>query len=250
MERHRTILVTRPEPGAGKTISALSAIGLSCVKVPFTEMVAKSINAEFISALESSALQIDGIVVTSANALRYAAPNLLRVIATVPVFAVGDATAQFARELGFTKVYSADGNAQDLCALVRAKLLPHCNLIYLCGVTRSDDVERELHHCAYNLTTIETYETVKVSQLTHNLQGIFREQKVDSVLFYSSLSAQLFAAEYDALNAGHLSDVNAIFCISQKAKNALPSTLSGLCIVCPTPRDDEMISVVRRFYGA
>lgn len=106
----RAVLVTRAEPGAARTCDRLAALGYY------------SINAAtaHIEALEA-ALQLtpgEALALTSPNGARAAAR--LVTDRTCAVFAVGDATAQVAREAGFTRVDSAAGDGAALARLLIA----------------------------------------------------------------------------------------------------------------------------------
>jgi uroporphyrinogen-III synthase len=67
--------------------------------------------------------QFDGLVLTSANAVRHAGTELQRLIA-LPVHAVGEATAELARAAGFTIASIGAGGSRDM-ALPRGQRLLH-----------------------------------------------------------------------------------------------------------------------------
>ncbi len=107
----RAVLVTRVEPGAARTCDRLAALGYH----PINAATAR------IEPLEAD-LQLtpgEGLALTSPNGARAAA----RLVAdrTCSVFAVGDATAQAAREAGFTRVDSAAGDGAALASLLIAQ---------------------------------------------------------------------------------------------------------------------------------
>ena len=58
----------------------------------------------------------------------------------LPVFAVGQHSAQAMRAAGFADVSSADGNVNDLADLVAARMKPGAPLLYLAGEERSGDL--------------------------------------------------------------------------------------------------------------
>ena len=130
------ILITRPEPGASQTAEKLRAIGFEPIVVPFTQMVGLPVHLDAALAKKTNA-----IVVPSANALRYLPNEFVNSLSSIRLFAVGDATADAARALGFNYVVSADGKAEDLHRLVLAQVPANSHLLYLCGVTRASDIE-------------------------------------------------------------------------------------------------------------
>lgn len=83
----------RPEPGATATTSAARTMGIDVVKLPLFE-------AEALDWAAPVPEEYDGLLVTSANAMRLGGGGLARFKA-LPVFAVGPATAESARNRGF-----------------------------------------------------------------------------------------------------------------------------------------------------
>ena len=97
----------------------------------------------------------DAILLTSVNAL--SAPSRWRRSGrsrALPVFAVGERTAQAAREQGFTDVTSAEGNVSDLADLVAARLTPPARLLYLAGEERAGDLAGALRAKGFAVETV------------------------------------------------------------------------------------------------
>src|SRR5690348_11361581 len=90
-----SVLVTRPEPGAGETAARLIALGFSPVLAPLLEVRPRHV------AIPPSEL-VQAILVTSGSAI----PGLPESHRRLPLFAVGAATARRAEAAGFTNVSS------------------------------------------------------------------------------------------------------------------------------------------------
>jgi uroporphyrinogen-III synthase len=75
----------------------------------------------------------DGLLLTSANAVRHGGDQLERLKA-LPVFAVGDATAEAARQAGFSIAHVGDGGVERLLA----GIAPELRLLHLCGGDRAE----------------------------------------------------------------------------------------------------------------
>ncbi|PWE18197.1 uroporphyrinogen-III synthase [Marinicauda salina] len=109
----RPVLVTRAAPGARATAAKLERAGFDAVLAPVADIV-----------FEDDPPDLAGIA-----ALAFTSPNGVRAFARLserrdpPVFAVGDATAEAAREAGFASVRSAQGDGADLARLI-AKARP------------------------------------------------------------------------------------------------------------------------------
>jgi uroporphyrinogen-III synthase len=100
------VWITRAEPGAGRTAGRLRALGHEPLVAPLLE----------VHPLPA-VIDLDGVAAlafTSANGV--AAFAALSAERALPVFAVGAATAQAARDAGFARATSADG---DVAALAR-----------------------------------------------------------------------------------------------------------------------------------
>jgi uroporphyrinogen-III synthase len=103
------VWVARAQPGADATADRLRALGHQPVVEPVLEV-------RPLAGVPLGLEGVDALAFTSANAVRaYAALEASR---TLPVFAVGEATAAAARAAGFTAVQSADGDVEALSALL------------------------------------------------------------------------------------------------------------------------------------
>ena len=98
------VLVLRPEPGASATVERARQRGLDALAIPLFEI-------EPVSWKAPDAASFDGLLITSANAMRSAGEQLLE-LRGLPVYAVGPATADAAREAGFDVASSGDAGAE------------------------------------------------------------------------------------------------------------------------------------------
>jgi len=89
----RPIAVLRPEPGNRVTASAIEARGRTAIRLPLFEARPLVWQAPDPSGF-------DALIVTSANTLRHGGAGLDRLIA-LPFYAVGEATAEAAKRMGF-----------------------------------------------------------------------------------------------------------------------------------------------------
>ena len=120
----RRLLVLRPEPGATATVERARERGLEAVAVPLFE----------IEPLEWKApdpTRFDGLLLTSANAVRSAADQL-KALRGLPVYAVGQATADAARDAGFSIASVGDADVDRLLGSID----PRLRLLHACGEDR------------------------------------------------------------------------------------------------------------------
>lgn len=102
--------MTRARPGAGETAQRLASLGYRPVVAPLLAIRPLSQPAPDLAG-------VSALVFTSRNGLD-AFAALTPEGRTLPVFAVGRATAQAATATGFSRVRSADGDLNDLANLL------------------------------------------------------------------------------------------------------------------------------------
>lgn len=130
------------------------------------------------------------IVVTSANALRDIAvpPGWL----AVPVIAVGEATAQAARDAGFPKVSAAGGDARSAASLLLAGGVSAEPVVFLAGSPRKPDFEAMLEAAGQAVRVVEIYRMIEDASLPAGILEEFTAGSLDVVLHFSAESATTF----------------------------------------------------------
>jgi uroporphyrinogen-III synthase len=239
------ILVTRPQPDNDSTAAALQAKGYEVLGAPMLRF-------------EKVPLFIDGdadfgaVIVTSANALRGLADqpisdNLVR----LPLFAVGERTAQAARDLGFADVISADGDATALREMLaesaKAKVLQKGGtLLYLAGADLSRDLAGELGARGFTVVTQTTYRMAPVVDLPEEISDGFAAGRIQAVLHYSRRSARAFfqaagqaGVEISALAVPHCCLSDAVALIAHDAGATQVS-------VAQTPDENALFAALER----
>lgn len=117
----KPLVVLRPEPGATATCAAAIQAGLQPLAIPLFAIEPVAWGAPDPKAF-------DGLLLTSANALRHGGADLGKVRG-LAVFAVGEATAAEAQNAGFTVRFTGSGGVDDLLGDIDSRL----RLLHLCG---------------------------------------------------------------------------------------------------------------------
>lgn len=133
----RRLVILRPEPGASATAEKARAMGLTVEAVPLFAVRPLAWQAE--------PDDYDAIVATSANAFRHGGEGLAA-LRKLPVHAVGEATAQAARDAGFRVASVGQGGAQEMP-------LPAGRLLHLAG--------RD-HHPVAGATSVVVYDSAAI----------------------------------------------------------------------------------------
>ena len=172
----RTILITRPEPGAAESARAVAALGWEAVLAPALTLTALPFNAPG---------NCQAIIITSRAAAR-ALP-----LAALPVIAVGEATATEARVRGFVEVRAAAGDAQALAALIGATLKPEGGMLCLAvGEGYALDLAAALRAKGFRVIRRVVYAARPSAALPGEARQALREGRIHAALFTSPRSAQ------------------------------------------------------------
>ena len=222
------LLVTRPQGDGERTAARLRARGHHVTLAPLlrVEPVDFELPREALSA----------VVMTSANAAHAIARHPRReALVALRVFTVGRHTAEAARAAGFRAVESADGDKDDLVALISARYGERsAPLLYLAGEDRAGDLAAS----GVPLLTAVAYRAVKVERFAPDVAAALAQGALDGVLHFSRRSAQAYldcAARVGSLERA-LAPVH--FCLSRQVSQ--PLTAAGAAAIRLAPHPDEI----------
>lgn len=182
------ILITRPVEDSGAFAAALRARGHVCDIEPML-VIAPAPEAK--GPLDLSGVQ--AILFTSANGVRaFAALSENRAL---PVFAVGEASAQAARDEGFAQVESAAGDVEDLARLVASRLDSAKGALFH-GAARqiAGDLKGALQSDGFTVRREVLYEARAAAALSEAVRTALANGKIDAVSFFSPRTAETFVA--------------------------------------------------------
>jgi len=232
----RRVLVTRPEPGASATAQALRSAGFEPVVLPLTGI-------RPLEIAETSLPAFDAIALTSTNAIRHIPEWLRTSILTVPVHAVGAASAQAAREAGFANVIAGPGDAAGLASAISQTLAPGSTVLYLCGKVRKPEFELELRSRGIRAVPVETYDTVPTDLADADMR------KLDAGALFAALVHSAEAAKALALlakrpAAAHAFEGAHLVAISRRAAVPVEAVFADRIVVAREPTDAAMIGAL------
>ncbi|MBC7952056.1 MAG: uroporphyrinogen-III synthase [Rhodospirillaceae bacterium] len=189
-----TALVTRPREDSEGVARELAARGVDVVIEPLLDIVPVAAHVDIDG--------VQGILATSANGVR----ALARVLAdrTMPVWAVGDASARVARELGYTTVESAGGDVDTLAALVMDRCKPEAGaFLHAAGTVTAGDLAGRLEAAGFTVRRVVLYEARTATVLSASLTDALSRQGVQVALFFSPRTAATFATLVRAAGLTH-----------------------------------------------
>ncbi len=174
------VLVTRPEPGASETARRLAALGWRPVLAPALVLAPRPLAAM---------PRAQAILLTSRAAARALPRDWFP--ASLPVLAVGEATAAEARARGFADVRPASGDAQALAALAAATLDPAAGpLLLAVGVGYGLDLAASLRARGFRVIRRIAYAAAPAAALPPEAIAAVHQGVIAAALFFSPKSAQ------------------------------------------------------------
>lgn len=219
------VWVTRAEPGASATAARLTALGhaplvaplLTIQPLPFPPMPDR----------------VGALAFTSGNGVAALAgrPELER-LRRLPVFAVGDATAEAARSLGFGQVTSAAGDVAALGALIQARRAELSGpVLHFAALQRAGDLQA----IGAAVTVVPVYQA---AELPTPEAAVSAWAELDAVLVHSPRGARALAT---AIGGRDLSRMTAV-CISRAAVEPLPAQGWRAMKVAEAPNEAALLA--------
>ncbi|MDK2768339.1 MAG: uroporphyrinogen-III synthase [Sphingomonas sp.] len=174
--------MTRTEPDNRSTATRLKALGHDVVSVPVLGVRPFS--------TEQPELLPDAIVFTSMNGVRH--HPIRAEYKTLPVFAVGNATAGAARDAGYSDVRSASGDVRDLQRLILNDLAPPARIVHFGARETAGDLKGFLRRFGYLVERRIVY-TAQAVAIRWLLQVRTELPSIDGILVHSPRAAERVA---------------------------------------------------------
>ncbi len=230
------LVVTRPREQAEKLANKLRAQGIEVWVEPMLRIVRHT-------SIKLNLNHCQAVLVTSLNG----AESLAKATASrdVKLYAVGDVTARSLSCHGFHDVRSADGNADDLAALVENDFDPSEGaLLHVGGTNSSGRLVNRLCEGGYTVHRTALYGTVGASSLSTELRSAMEDREIDGVLFFSPETARIFVSlVLGAQREKALVNMTA-FCLSAAVAEAANRVPWGGLVVCDRPNASGLLAAV------
>jgi uroporphyrinogen-III synthase len=213
------VLILRPQPGAGETAARASAMGLDPVVAPLFTI-------RRLPWSPPDPAGFDSVLLTSANAARLGGGGMTPFLA-LPCYAVGERTADAAREAGFRDIRTGPGDGEALPRIIAADGLSRA--FHPCG--------RE-HRAFDNVLSVPVYAAEAVERLPDAAASAIAGGAI--ALLHSPRAAALFAAL-----AGPLRPAIEVVAISPAAAEAAGAGWRS-CRVAESPRDQALLELAAK----
>jgi uroporphyrinogen-III synthase/BMFP domain-containing protein YqiC len=223
-------LVTRAEDAASRTAQRLERAGHEIIRAPLLT----------ITPLPFAWPQgpFDALLATSGNA--FAGWTQPCPFTALPLFTVGERTAERARAAGFPQAIARGHNADELSQFLLGDLPVSTRFLYLAGAERRPQLETKLRQAGRFLAVVETYRATPSGPLSEAARAALTDGKPLTVLHFSPRSARLFLAASEGLATQnpiirHLALSEAV---------AAPLIAAGCAVTIATaPNEDAMLAL-------
>ncbi len=229
------LLLTRAPEDAARTRAKLEAAGHEVHVLPVIETRSTCV-------LWPRGV-VDAVIATSAKAFNYLAagcsPEARRLL---PLYLVGERTAEEARGSGFLGPAIIAPSAADLLATMQEEKRSEGRLLYLAGVDRKPNLEVGLQDNGFVFDVLNVYEAAASISTTQNTRILLTGRSIDGVLHFSRRSASLFLerAEDAECNIGKLQH----FCLSEDVAWPLRAEGCGLIHVAEAPNEAALLALL------
>lgn len=233
------LLLTRPEE---------DSIGLrdALAKIQIESLIAPMLEVENIPGPAISTDQLQGFLVTSANGVRALAARTDN--RDLPMYAVGDATARAAMDMGFGAVTSASGDVDDLATLVKHACNPaDGGFFHAAGTVTAGDLSGRLAEAGFEVVREQIYEAKSVDTLPQDAAIALKTRTIQGVVLYSPRTAEVFV---DRVNKAGLMMTLAhvqLIALSQNVRNAAGNAWNAI-VVARQPTQESLLNAVRTCY--
>ena len=230
------VLLTRPREDAQPLAAALRERGVDVLIEPL-------LSVEIMPGPSLDLDEVQALLATSANGVRaFAARDACRAL---PVYAVGDATARTAREIGFGSVETAAGDVDALADLVRRRLEPGDGpLLHVAGTAIAGDLAGRVEAAGFRYRRVVLYRARKAERLSPEAVRAIRNRDVDGVVLFSPRTAETFVTLIAAARSADACQSLTVFCLSHAVAAKAGAVGWNRIVVARRPDQAAMVEAV------
>lgn len=234
----RTILVTRPQPAADELAQKLKREGFETYVAPLMEYVDLNTPIPDLAAYQA-------IVFTSARSVDiFAAHEKER---HLPAFCVGNATALAASKVGFSKIFSAEGDGSALAELLgsRKESQDIQRVLHVCGEDTAQDMSALLAPWSITVERCMVYKAELVETLPADVERALSLGNISTVLLMSGRTAAQFVKVMQQKMLRDSSQQLEVVCISERVAEELDPLPWRSVRVAPQPQLESILQILR-----
>ncbi|WP_033070430.1 uroporphyrinogen-III synthase [Thalassospira australica] len=231
------VLNTRPDTDSADLLAELNRRGYRHLSAPMLHIVLPD------QRISVDTSRYQALVFTSANGVRAFAK--LSDDRTLPAFCVGDATARTCKSYGFREILSANGDIQDLAALIRKKSDPKAGTIFHPAARKTaGDLGQMLLVDGYQVDRQTVYEAKECDTFPKDVMHAIHQHHIDAVLFFSPRTAETFGKLVHSYKLEkELAGTDAI-CLSQAVQSKISDLTWHRTHVASQPTQEYLLSLL------
>ncbi len=178
------ILLTRPLEDSKELILKFTSLGHKVSHLPV-------IKIEKVQYDEPEYNKFKGIIFTSSNSIKNL--NTSKIDKNINCFCVGSSTEKIAKQIGFQKIFCAEGNVNNLKEIILQNFDPKVgSLVYVSGEIISVNLDEDLISEGYVVKRIINYTVKPIEEINDEFIKDLKKTIPDIVFVYSENSARNF----------------------------------------------------------
>lgn len=229
-------LLTRPRSDSEAMAGQLAARGFRVVIEPLLDIAP-------VPGVVVETGDVSGILATSANGIRALAS--IDPSRHLPVWAVGEASARVARDLGYVRVAAAGGDVTHLAELVASRVDPREGvLLHPAGSVVAGDLAGLLATRGFQIRRIVLYQACPATAFSVAAATLLRDGGVACALFFSPRTAETFATLVQSAGLGTGLRTTVAYALSANVAARLRSLPWAAVRVAATPVLADLLAVL------
>ena len=232
------VLLTRPKQDSERTAGELKKLNISSIISPVLRILLKSIEKQELQHHQA-------ILLSSKHSV--AGLSSLKIRRSLPIYCVGDATSCAVSDEGFSNVYSASGDINDLISLVGKSLIStNGSILYLSGLRKKGEVIDSLESLGFEIENRVVYEAKVVQSLNKSAVKALEANEIQGVLLYSPRSAEIFIRMIERLGFQKILQNLEVYCLSSAVADVVKGLKWNKVLIASRPNNLEMLALVQK----
>jgi uroporphyrinogen-III synthase len=229
------VLVTRAAPECHDTARRVSELGHEAIVSPVLEIEPTPFSFD--------ATDVQALAFTSAAGVRAFAHSVAE--RNLTVLAVGEATADAARQERFTDVRIGAGAASGLVTLARELDASAGVIVHISGEDIASDVVNDLCAAGFTAKRVVAYRAAFAKSLAPYALELLRHENAEAaILFHSARGAEAFIALAHAAGVQHSGAMFGAMCLSARVAEAAKAFGFKEIRVAAGPRETSLLALL------
>ena len=162
-------------------------------------------------------------------------------------YIIGEKVQNKLQAVGLKNIVDTFENSSSLVKFLSQKNFNKNPFIYLCGNIFSNTLLTELKNLEINIGQKFLYKTVQRKRLTKRTTLLMANEKIDSVVLFSSYTAETFIKLTSSAKLGEKAKKLQFFCLSPSIADILKKKGFSHADYCKSSNQQEMIRMIKSY---